>query len=258
MYISAYKNTPWLRGLALNPDDANTTIPEPRPALALVVAAVERALTYVAEGKITIASAKAGKTKGGRTIIADINPITSRPATAAIAFSEELWGGAVGDYQANIANLTKSDMEKIVTAARKFSRATRTHDDDDDDIVSARNPANPRSGRALIPLNYGNDKDSSDDDADNGTATQAMDIDHIDHSGAEDGSAGDDEEVELLEDEAADDAIDSEEEDPQDIDEEAEPQYDEDDEELQGVEDVEDGEAMQTAYPFDQVMVDDY
>lgn len=136
-------------------DDPNIHRPEPRPALALVTAAVERALQFVADGRITLATIEASAPKkGGHLITADINPNTRKRSPASVAFSEELWGDSVNDYLKSISKLRRSDMDKIITEARKFSRITRNHEDDEESMQKA-----PKSSRANIPLNYDEDDD---------------------------------------------------------------------------------------------------
>lgn len=150
-----------------NGEDPNIPHPEPRPALALAAAAVERALRFVVDRKITLASIKADQEKEGKLIVADINPATGKRSIASIAFSEELWGSEVSDYLTNIKALKTSDLDKIITAARKFSRATGPQDDDDDiEPISIVQGPNGRSARARIPLNYGDDADGEDSDDD--------------------------------------------------------------------------------------------
>lgn len=146
-----------------NSEDPGTPQPEPRPALALVAAAVERALEYVVDGRITLATIEADKTRTGHLITADLNPSTGKRAVASVAFSEELWGNDVQDYLSSIQKLRKSDLARIITEARKFSRVTRTHEEED---VPIRQGA--QSARARIPLNY-DSEDDEDEDADEDT-----------------------------------------------------------------------------------------
>lgn len=151
-----------------NSDDPSTPHPEPRPALALAVAALERALRLVADRKITITTIKADKTKKGKLIKADINPVSGKRQTASVSFSEGLWGTAVQDYIANIKGLKQSDLHNIVLASRRFSRATAAAQDDDNDDgsqLSLPRPPIERSACANIPLNYDSDSDDSDSDA---------------------------------------------------------------------------------------------
>lgn len=154
-------------------DDPSTPHPEPLPALALAVAALERALTLVANHKITIRTIMEDKAKSGKLIKADINPVSGKRSTASIAFSEGLWGSEVADYYANIKGLRKSDMSKIVLAARKFSRVTAGAQYEDSE-PSLHDPPIGRGTRANIPL-YGTDSDadeqSEDEDEDEGRQT---------------------------------------------------------------------------------------
>lgn len=165
VYLSAIKYVPWLLGMFPNSEDPSTAHPVPRPALALAAAAMERALTLVANGKITIASIEADKTRKGKLIQADLNPITGKRSISTIAFSEGLWGTEVGEYCANIKGLRNSDMDAIIFAARKYSRATGPQDDDDDDEFSRLPlPHKERNGRTHIPFNYDADADEDDDE----------------------------------------------------------------------------------------------
>ncbi|KAF7971988.1 hypothetical protein HWV62_19337 [Athelia sp. TMB] len=157
-YISAIKNVPWLEGMYPGSDNPDTPRPEPRPALALVAAAVERALRYVADGRITLATIEDSEKPGGHLIIADVSPTTGRRSAPSVAFSEELWGDSVDDYLNTISRLRKSDMDKIIIAARRFSRITRSHEEDDGPVQRVH-----KSSRARIPLNYDDDDDELED-----------------------------------------------------------------------------------------------
>lgn len=126
---------------------------------------MERALRLVADRKITLASISADQLKRGKLIIADVNPTTLKRNVNSVAFSEDLWGDDVGDYYTNIKSLKKVDMDKIIFAGRKFSRATQRDDDDDDDLLlHLQEPVIKRSARAHIPLNYDDDDDDEDED----------------------------------------------------------------------------------------------
>ncbi|KZP15382.1 hypothetical protein FIBSPDRAFT_978013 [Athelia psychrophila] len=161
-YVSATKNVPWLLGMYPQSDDPNVAAPEPQPALALATVAIERALTYVADGCITLDTIEADKKPGGRLIIADVNPTTGKRATSSIAFSEPLWGVSVHEYLTSIRGLRRSDWRTIMTSAQRFARVTRARADDED---SESAPSGPKSSRARIPLNY--DEDDEDEDVEN-------------------------------------------------------------------------------------------
>lgn len=154
-----------------NSEDRDTSAPEPRPALALAAAAMERALTYVAEGRITLATIEAEKIKmkDAFLITADLT-VAGKRAPASVAFSDELWGAEVKGYLSTIKGLRRGDISKIVTEARKFSRVTRPHsynnNDDDDDEAPAHQGA--QNSRARIPLNYNDDDDDDDDEEEEG------------------------------------------------------------------------------------------
>ncbi|KZP09752.1 hypothetical protein FIBSPDRAFT_963702 [Athelia psychrophila] len=168
VYLSAIKNVPWLLGMFPNSDDPSTPHPEPRPALALAVAALERAMTLVADGKITTATIQASKIKGGKLIIADIHPVTRKAHIGSIAFSEGLWGSATKEYCINIAGLRRSDMDKIVLAARRFSRATAGAQNTEESQCALAIPTNEQGARIRIPLNYDSDSDAEEEVEDAG------------------------------------------------------------------------------------------
>ncbi|KZP08508.1 hypothetical protein FIBSPDRAFT_964750 [Athelia psychrophila] len=176
-YISATKNVPWLLGMYPHSDDPNVAAPEPRPALALATAAIERALTYIAESRITLETIEADKKKekGAHLIIADVNPTTGKRASSSVAFSEPLWGIDVNDYLTSIRGLRRSDMSTIITEAQKFARITRARGDEEEEIA----PSGPKSSRARIPINY----DEDDEDAENNEPNGGSDS-----SGSEAGS----------------------------------------------------------------------
>lgn len=140
-----------------NSQDPSVSAPQPRPALALSTAAIERALRYIVEGRITLATIQADKKKEGHLITADINPSSGKRAVSSVAFSEELWGADVQDYLITLQGLRKSDMDNIISEARKFSRVTRTHEEEEEPGHHG-----PKSGRARIPLNYDDDNDDDD------------------------------------------------------------------------------------------------
>ncbi|KZP26192.1 hypothetical protein FIBSPDRAFT_887558 [Athelia psychrophila] len=167
VYITATKEVPWILGMYPNSEDRDTSAPEPRPALALAAAAMERALTYVAEGRITLATIEAEKIKmkDAFLITADLT-VAGKRAPASVAFSDELWGAEVKGYLSTIKGLRRGDISKIVTEARKFSRVTRPHsynnNDDDDDEAPAHQGA--QNSRARIPLNYNDDDDDDEEE----------------------------------------------------------------------------------------------
>ncbi|KZP16262.1 hypothetical protein FIBSPDRAFT_958137 [Athelia psychrophila] len=184
-YLSAIKNVPWLLGMYPNSEDTSTPRPQPRPALALATAAVERALQYVAEGRITLATMEEENPKEGKYLItADVNPITKKRAAPSVAFSDELWGSDVRDYLVTIEGLRQSSMDKIIAEARKFARLTRTHEENDEPVRRT-----AKSSRARIPLNYDADSDDEDDDpqqavdthSDSAANEEEMQIHHSDN-----------------------------------------------------------------------------
>lgn len=162
-------------------EDPNKPAPEPRPALALAAAAVERALSYVAEGRITLATIQADQQKSGFLITAEINPVTNKRATLTIAFSDDLWGANVWGYLQTIQKLHKSDMDSIILQARKCSRATATQAYEDEDDDHRHRPSRSQNARAQILLNY--DDDDGNDDAE---AQDAMEDDTDDNEVIED------------------------------------------------------------------------
>lgn len=127
----------------------------PLPALALTATAVKRALKYVAEGCITLATIKANSKDGNFFIVADINLCTRKQSAASVAFSEETWGDAMKKYMIPMSRLCSSDIDKILIAARKASKETCTHEKDEPthNII--------RSSCAHISLNYNNNESES-------------------------------------------------------------------------------------------------
>lgn len=185
---------PWLVGMYPGSDDVNKPSPEPRPALALACAAVERALTYVAEGRITLETIQADREKTGFLIIADINPTTQKRSTTSVAFSDDLWGTNVQGYLHSIKKLYKKDLDAIIAQARKLSRATasQNHDDDDDDelYLQRLTQRTTSNARAQIPLNYGVDEDD-DDDSENADDSGAEDAGGVEENGVQQYKDGD-------------------------------------------------------------------
>lgn len=135
--------------------------PEPRPLLALAAAAVERAFTLVAEGNVTLKTIRAAQAAKGPLINAEENPGTGRRSSNTVAFSEELWGGHVDDYLANISKISTTDFNRILTKAREFipgnKRTGSSHS------IAAQPQINRRSSRANIALNF-DDNDADDEE----------------------------------------------------------------------------------------------
>lgn len=141
-------------------ENPNTPQPEPRPALALTVAAVERALTFVAQGRITLETIEADRDRTGHLIIADENPATRKRAASSVAFSHALWNTQVQDYLETIKKLHKADVESIIMQARKFSRTTSFNARQEEERLTQRSS----NARAQIPLNYEFGSDDSDEE----------------------------------------------------------------------------------------------
>lgn len=160
-----------------NSDDPSVPHPEPRPALALAVTALERALKLVSEGKITLATILADSKKKGKLIATDINPSNNKRQLASVSFSEGLWGTEVADYCTNILGLRKSDMDTIIFNARKFARATSGVQNGNGINQPSSTPTVPtkiRSARANIPLNYDSDSNGEDDEDSGDEAMQRV------------------------------------------------------------------------------------
>ncbi|KAF7971089.1 hypothetical protein HWV62_22076 [Athelia sp. TMB] len=162
VYYAATKSSRWLAGMYPNSQDSATKAPEPRPALALAAAAAERALKFVAEGRITLATIEANKNGTDFLIYAGRNPHTGKRLVGSISFSEDLWGNTVEDYQVSLDKLKTSHLDAIIKAARAYMRVINDLNDDGDTVTYQR-PVAKRSSRAHIELGYDDDSDEGED-----------------------------------------------------------------------------------------------
>lgn len=117
-------------------------------------------MTFVVNGRITLKTIEADRSRTGHLIISDENPTTKKRSSLTVAFSHILWNSQVQDYLETIKGLRKDDVDTIITQVRRFSRTTsfNAHQEDEDECLS-HCPLNPRT---QIPLNY--DSDDSDED----------------------------------------------------------------------------------------------
>ena len=87
---------------------------------------MERALTLVATGTLTIAMAHESKGKPV-TLPRTLNRSTGKVSMRQTGFSDVAWGKATRGYATSIRSLAIKKFEAIVTAAQAFGKPTRTH-----------------------------------------------------------------------------------------------------------------------------------
>jgi hypothetical protein len=87
---------------------------------------VERALTLVATGTLTVAMACASKGKAV-TLPRTLNMSTGKESMRQTGFSDVAWGKATRGYATSIRSLTNIKFDVIVTAAHVFTKPTRAH-----------------------------------------------------------------------------------------------------------------------------------
>ncbi|KAI9463520.1 hypothetical protein BJY52DRAFT_1221525 [Lactarius psammicola] len=123
----------------------DTPSPPPIGALGLAAAAVERALTLVATGTVTIEMARAARGKSV-ALPRTLNLSTGKDSTYQTGFSEAAWGKATCGYAKSACSLTKVKFDQVISDAQEFVKHTRTrsktvkgeeaanNDNDNDDV----------------------------------------------------------------------------------------------------------------------------
>lgn len=85
---------------------------------------MERALTLVATGTLTVAMARNSKGKAV-TLPRTLNLSTGKDSMRNTGFSDAAWGKATREYSTSIRSLTCIKFDAIVTAAKVFTKRTR-------------------------------------------------------------------------------------------------------------------------------------
>ena len=87
---------------------------------------MERALTLVATGTLTVVLSHASK---GKAVMLPrtLNMSTGKELMRQTGFSDVAWGKATRGCATSIRSLTNSKFEAIVAAAQPFTKPTRTH-----------------------------------------------------------------------------------------------------------------------------------
>ena len=86
---------------------------------------MERALTLVASGTLTISLAHGNK--GAVTLPRTFNPYSGKESMRQTGFSDAAWGKATRGYATSICALTNARFHAIVTEAQKYAKPTRGH-----------------------------------------------------------------------------------------------------------------------------------
>ena len=87
---------------------------------------MERALTLVATGTLTVAMAHAGKGKSV-ALPRTVNPSSGKESMRHTGFSDAAWGKATRGYATSIRSLTNAKFDVIVKEAQPFTKPTRAH-----------------------------------------------------------------------------------------------------------------------------------
>lgn len=87
---------------------------------------MERALTLVATGTLTVAMVRSSKGKAV-TLPRALNLSTGKESMRQTGFSDASWGKATRGYATSIQSLTNIKFDAIVTAAQAFAKPTRAH-----------------------------------------------------------------------------------------------------------------------------------
>ncbi|KAI0245668.1 hypothetical protein BJV78DRAFT_1287355 [Lactifluus subvellereus] len=119
-HFDAIRGSKWIHGLY-----EGEKAPNPRPALTLATTGVERALTLVAHGAITIQGIREAKAKKkALKLPATIHLNGSRDSTRNVAFGYVGWGDQTAKYLFSINNsVSDADMEDIMAEAKELSKA---------------------------------------------------------------------------------------------------------------------------------------
>jgi hypothetical protein len=94
---------------------------------------VERALTLIETGTLTIEAARAAR---GKTIILPkiLNASSGKDSTRHTGFSDASWGRATRNYVVSARSLTKAKFDIIIKEAQEFMKSTRSRNKTSDAI----------------------------------------------------------------------------------------------------------------------------
>jgi hypothetical protein len=88
---------------------------------------VERALTLVATGTLTIEMINAAKNEGKMISLPRyLNHSTGKESTRVTGFSDAAWGGATRNFAKSASNLPKAKFDAIIKDARVYMKPVRT------------------------------------------------------------------------------------------------------------------------------------
>ena len=87
---------------------------------------MERALTLVATGTLTVAMAHGSKGKAV-ALPQTLNVSSGKESMRQTGFSDAAWGKATRGYATSIQSLTNVKVDAIVKAAQAFAKPTRAH-----------------------------------------------------------------------------------------------------------------------------------
>jgi hypothetical protein len=118
---------------------------------------VERALTLVSTGTLTVAMAHNSKGKAV-TLPRTLNLSTGKESMRQTGFSDAVWGKATRSYATSIHSLSNTKFDAIITAAQAFMKPTRAHNRTSDaEVIDVDDDTNER---ACLVENSDSDSDS--------------------------------------------------------------------------------------------------
>ncbi|KAH9000052.1 hypothetical protein EDB92DRAFT_1939740 [Lactarius akahatsu] len=103
----------------------NTPIPLPIGGLGMAAAAVERALTLIVTGMVTVKTPHAARGKT-LTLPKTLNYSTGKDSTRQTGFSDATWGKVTRNYTKSARLLTKAKFDVIIKEAQVFMKPTWT------------------------------------------------------------------------------------------------------------------------------------
>jgi hypothetical protein len=117
---------------------------------------VERALTLVATGTLTIAMARASKGKTV-TLPRTLNHSTGKESMRQTGFSDTAWGKATRGYAKSARSLANTKFEAIVKDAQKFMKPIRARNKDPTEVINIDDDDDDDDERACLVDNSGSD-----------------------------------------------------------------------------------------------------
>jgi hypothetical protein len=118
---------------------------------------VERALTLVSTGTLTVAMAHDTKSKNV-TLPRTINPSSGKESVRQTGFSDTVWGETTREYSSSIRALSNTKFDAIVKEAEVFKKRTRASNKTSSDTTQV-DAGNNLKRRACLVDNSDSDSD---------------------------------------------------------------------------------------------------